>query len=54
MKIKIKLHCPDCQGLKIKRNGNKSYGKQNYLCKKNVDESLSASMLWVTKAVIHS
>jgi IS1 family transposase/transposase-like protein len=33
MKIKITLHCPDCQSTKIKRNGKKSYGKQNYLCK---------------------
>ena len=31
MKIKITLHCPDCQGTKIKKNGRKSYGKQNYL-----------------------
>ncbi|MDR1055759.1 MAG: hypothetical protein LBL90_08060 [Prevotellaceae bacterium] len=28
------LHCPDCQSTKIKRNGKKSYGMQNYLCKK--------------------
>ncbi|MDR2407832.1 MAG: IS1 family transposase, partial [Bacteroidales bacterium] len=33
MKIKITLHCPDCQSPKIKRNGRKSYGKQNYYCK---------------------
>ncbi|MDR0393544.1 MAG: IS1 family transposase [Tannerella sp.] len=34
MKIKIELNCPHCQGTKIKKNGKKSYGKQNYLCKK--------------------
>jgi IS1 family transposase/transposase-like protein len=33
MKIKITLHCPDCQGTKIKKNGKKSSKKQNYLCK---------------------
>jgi transposase-like protein len=33
MKIKIELNCPHCQGTKIKKNGRKSYGKQNYLCK---------------------
>lgn len=33
MTIKIELHCPDCQGAKIKKNGKKSYGKQNYACK---------------------
>ncbi|MDR0612738.1 MAG: IS1 family transposase, partial [Dysgonamonadaceae bacterium] len=33
MQIKITLHCPDCQGTKIKKNGRKSYGKQNYFCK---------------------
>jgi transposase-like protein/Fe2+ transport system protein FeoA len=33
MKIKITLYCPDCQSTKIKKNGKKSYGKQNYLCK---------------------
>jgi IS1 family transposase/transposase-like protein len=32
MKIKIELYCPHFQGTKIK-NGWKSYGKQNYLCK---------------------
>ncbi|MDR3141584.1 MAG: IS1 family transposase, partial [Tannerellaceae bacterium] len=30
----ITLHCPDCQSTKIKRNGRKSYGTQNYLCRK--------------------
>jgi transposase-like protein len=33
MKIKIKLYCPHCQGIKIKKNGKKYSGKQNYLCK---------------------
>ncbi|MDR2470236.1 MAG: IS1 family transposase [Tannerella sp.] len=33
MEIKITLHCPDCQGTKVSKNGNKSYGKQNYICK---------------------
>ena len=33
MQIKITLHCPDCQGTEIKKNGRKSYGKQNYFCK---------------------
>ncbi|MDR1056675.1 MAG: hypothetical protein LBL90_12835 [Prevotellaceae bacterium] len=32
MKIKIILHC--YKSIKIKRNGKKSYGMQNYLCKK--------------------
>ena len=27
------LHCPDCQSTKIKKNGHKSYGTQNYQCK---------------------
>jgi DNA-directed RNA polymerase subunit RPC12/RpoP len=34
MQIKITLHCPDCQSTKIKKNGKKSYGTQNYLCGK--------------------
>jgi transposase-like protein len=33
MQIKITLHCPDCQSTEIKKNGRKSYGKQNYFCK---------------------
>jgi transposase-like protein len=33
MKIKITLYCPQCQGAKIKKNGKKSYGKQNYFCR---------------------
>ena len=33
MQITIILHCPDCQSTKIVKNGKKSYGKQNYLCK---------------------
>ena len=33
MIIKIILYCPDCQSAKIKKNGNKSYKKQNFLCK---------------------
>jgi IS1 family transposase/transposase-like protein len=34
MKIQITVHCPDCQGTKVKKNGNKSKsGKQNYFCK---------------------
>ena len=33
MKITITLYCPDCQSTKIKKNGKKTYGKQNYLCK---------------------
>jgi IS1 family transposase/transposase-like protein len=33
MTIKITLYCPDCQSAKVKKNGNKSYKKQNYLCK---------------------
>ena len=32
MKIEITLYCPKCQSPKIKRNGNKSNKKQNYLC----------------------
>jgi len=34
VKIEITLYCPNCQSTKIKRNGKKSYKKQNYLCKK--------------------
>ncbi|MDR0699733.1 MAG: hypothetical protein LBG28_11030 [Tannerella sp.] len=33
MKITIILHCPDCQGTKIKKNGRKISKQQNYLCK---------------------
>jgi len=33
VKITITLHCPNCQSTKIKKNGQKSYGKQNYQCK---------------------
>jgi IS1 family transposase/transposase-like protein len=33
MTIKITLYCPKCQSAKIKKNGKKSYGKQNYCCK---------------------
>jgi len=27
------MHCPNCLGTKIERNGNTHYGKQNYKCK---------------------
>jgi transposase-like protein len=33
MQIQITLHCPNYQSAKIKKNGKKSCGKQNYLCK---------------------
>jgi transposase-like protein len=33
MNIILTLHCPDCQSTKIKKNGKKTSGKQNYLCK---------------------
>ncbi|KAA6326252.1 hypothetical protein EZS27_024616 [termite gut metagenome] len=33
MTITITLHCPDCQSTKIKKNGKKASGTQNYLCK---------------------
>lgn len=33
MQITITLHCPNCQGAKIVKNGRKSNKKQNYLCK---------------------
>ncbi|KAA6349999.1 hypothetical protein EZS27_002605 [termite gut metagenome] len=33
MNITITLHCPNCQSTKIKKNGKKACGKQNYLCK---------------------
>ena len=33
MEITITLHCLNCQSTKIKKNGQKSYGKQNYQCK---------------------
>jgi len=32
MQIQITLYCPDCQSVKIKKNGNKSSKKQNYYC----------------------
>ena len=33
MKITITLHCPDCQGTTIKKNGKKMSKKQNYFCR---------------------
>ena len=33
MQIQITLYCPECQSVKIKKNGNKSSKKQNYYCK---------------------
>jgi len=33
MSITITLYCPGCQSAKIKKNGKKSYNKQNYFCK---------------------
>ncbi len=33
MQITITLHCPNCQGTKVVKNGNKKNKKQNYLCK---------------------
>jgi IS1 family transposase/transposase-like protein len=33
MKITITLHCPDCRGTNIKKNGKKTSLKQNYFCK---------------------
>ncbi|KAA6338895.1 hypothetical protein EZS27_013130 [termite gut metagenome] len=33
MNITITLHCPDRRNTKIKKNGKKTSGKQNYLCK---------------------
>jgi transposase-like protein len=33
MNITLTLHCPDCQGTEIKKNGKRTCGKQNYLCK---------------------
>ena len=33
VKITITFHCPNCQSTKVKKNGQKSYGKQNYQCK---------------------
>ena len=33
MTIKITLYFPDCQSTKVKKNGKKVCGKQNYLCK---------------------
>jgi IS1 family transposase/transposase-like protein len=32
VKTEIEIHCPSCQSAKIKKNGKKSYGKQNYQC----------------------
>ncbi len=33
MKTLIKITCPSCPSDSIKKNGKKSYGKQNYQCK---------------------
>jgi IS1 family transposase/transposase-like protein len=33
MQITITLHCHNCQSAKVKKNGKKSCGKQNYQCK---------------------
>ena len=33
MKTQIQINCPDCHSLSLKKNGIKSYGKQNYQCK---------------------
>jgi len=33
MEIKTTLSCPKCKSTSIKKNGIKSYGKQNYKCK---------------------
>ena len=33
MEITITLYCPDCQRAEIKKNGKKSFYRQNYLCK---------------------
>ena len=33
MKVQITLYCPNCQSPKVKKNGNKVTGKQNYCCK---------------------
>jgi IS1 family transposase/transposase-like protein len=34
MKINKTLKCPKCQSVKVKKNGWKSYGKQNFFCNK--------------------
>ncbi|WP_162270466.1 IS1 family transposase, partial [Acinetobacter gandensis] len=33
MKTQIQINCPDCHSPSLKKNGKKSYGKQNYQCK---------------------
>ena len=33
MKTQIEISCPDCHSSSLKKNGKKSYGKQNYQCK---------------------
>ena len=33
MKTQININCPDCHSTSLKKNGIKSYGKQNYQCK---------------------
>ncbi|MGP9517282.1 MULTISPECIES: IS1/IS1595 family N-terminal zinc-binding domain-containing protein, partial [unclassified Psychrobacter] len=33
MKTQIDIICPDCHSSSLKKNGIKSYGKQNYQCK---------------------
>ncbi|MBI0427665.1 IS1 family transposase [Psychrobacter sp. NG27] len=33
MKTQIEINCPDCHNSSLKKNGIKSYGKQNYQCK---------------------
>ncbi|RFC83035.1 IS1 family transposase [Acinetobacter sichuanensis] len=40
VKISIELHCPQCQGKSIKKNGIKRDGKQNYRCKECNDNLL--------------
>ena len=33
IKIQVTLYCPNCQSSKVKKNGSKVNGKQNYRCK---------------------
>jgi transposase-like protein len=51
MKIKITLYCPDCQSAKIKKNGKKSFKKQNFICK-DCGRQFIATTLWFIKVVI--
>jgi transposase-like protein len=52
MKVSNTILCPDCQSAKVKKNGKKSSGKQNFLCKncgRQKEESLVSGANAITK-----